>query len=402
MGAAGPRFLIVAGEASGDLHGAALVRQLRRDLPGATFAGLAGDNMKAEGVDSEFDSRDIAVVGFTAVPGVVPRAYKIFRRLIESARSNPPAAAILIDSPGFNLRLAGRLKKLGVPVIYYVSPQVWAWRPKRVVKIAARVDLMLVLFPFEASFYRQHEMPVVHVGHPLIDEVPELPQIWDQPRSEDELRLALLPGSRKVEVEALLPAMLDAAARLGRSRGAKARLFRAPTIERSWLERRIAKVGGAPNVELIESGRFAALADSHVGLCASGTATLELGLIGTPMLVVYKVGPLTERISRWLVHLEHFSLVNLVLGEGAVPELVQAEVEGSNLERRVLELVDDREALDRMRQSLARLRPALGERGASRRAAKAVIELIGSRNGRSGNSGDGKRSTARIDPGEIR
>ncbi len=379
-----PCLLIVAGEASGDQHGSGLVRELAAVMPETELFGLGGEGMKGLGVRSRFDSRDIAVMGFTEVAKVLPRGMRIFRSLLAEVQTLRPRAAVLIDAPGFNLRLAKRLKRLGVPVIYYVSPQVWAWRRGRVRGIARRVDLMLVLFPFEAEFYRDAQVPVIHVGHPLVDEVPELPQIWDrQPPDElpDELHLALLPGSREPEVRALLPAMLDAASILATRSATRVSLIQAPTVSRRLLDELVVRTAIPIPVEIVRRDRFAVIADSHVALCASGTATLEVGLLGTPMLVVYRLGRFTELLARRLVKVAHFSLVNLVLGGDVVPELVQGQVTGESLARRVCGLLEDRAAIERMRQGLSALRRALGDRGASRRAAAAVAEFLRLRRG---------------------
>jgi len=201
-----PELLVVAGEASGDLHGARLIAELRQRVPGLTTFGLGGDEMRAAGLEAVAHSSEISVVGITEVLKVLPRAREIFAGLLREVDRRRPALAVLVDFPDFNLRLAKELKTRNVEVVYYISPQVWAWRRGRVKKIARLVDRMLVLFPFEVDFYRGHGIQVVHVGHPLVDEVPVLPQGWDRGEPAGEpYRVALLPGSRTSEVEALLP-----------------------------------------------------------------------------------------------------------------------------------------------------------------------------------------------------
>src|SRR5690242_259773 len=211
MSPGGNELLVVAGEASGDLHGARLISELRLLVPDLEPFGLGGDEMRAAGLDALAHSSEISVVGITEVLKVLPRARQIFADLLRAVDRRRPRLAVLIDFPDFNLRLAKELEERGVEVVYYISPQVWAWRRGRVKSIAKVVDRMLVLFPFEVDFYREHEVDVVHVGHPLVDEVPVLPQVWDRGEPKGEpYRVAILPGSRVSEIEALLPVMLEA------------------------------------------------------------------------------------------------------------------------------------------------------------------------------------------------
>ncbi|HVS16724.1 MAG TPA: lipid-A-disaccharide synthase [Thermoanaerobaculia bacterium] len=368
--------LIVAGEASGDLHGSRLLHELRALRPDVRCFGMGGDLMVAEGLERLADSREISVIGLAEALRVVPRARRILGELTRAARARLPAVAVLIDSPDFNLPLAKRLHRAGVPVVYYVSPQLWAWREGRVRTVARCVDRMLVLFGFEVDFYRRHGVEVECVGHPLVDEVGAPAQAWDAAPPGDHLplRIALLPGSRRSEIASLLPTMLEAARLLGRSRPSTVRLILAPGLERAQLAPAVAAAG--VEVEWVAEKRHAAIADSHLALCASGTATLEVGLLGTPMLVVYRLHPWTYWLARRLVRVPHIALVNLVLGERAVPELVQREAEAPRLAAAAERLLADPGGVERMRAALRRLRPALGEDGASRRAALAVARFL--------------------------
>jgi lipid-A-disaccharide synthase len=367
-------LLVVAGEASGDLHGARLVSELRALVPDLTFFGLGGDELSAAGLDSVAHSAEISVVGITEVLRILKRARELFAALLAEVDRRRPVAAVLIDFPDFNLRLARELKKRGVPVVYYISPQVWAWRRGRVKTISQVVDRMLVLFPFEVDFYRRFGVDVVHVGHPLVDEVPQLASTWEKGEPAGPFRLALLPGSRVSEVEALLPVMLAAVRRLAHELPVEARLIRAPTIPQEMLEEEI-ELSGLP-VRIVAEDRFAAIADSHVALCASGTATLEVGLLGTPMVMLYRLGSWTWLLARFLVRLPYVSLVNLVLGRKVVPELLQGQ---ASAERIALEtehlLIDERER-EEMREALAEVRGRLGSGGASRRAAGEIADLL--------------------------
>jgi lipid-A-disaccharide synthase len=369
-------LLMVAGEASGDLHGARLLAELRREEPELSAFGLGGDEMVAAGLAAVAHSGEISVVGITEALSVLPRARRIFHRLLAEVDRRRPAAAVLIDSPEFNLRLARALKRRGLKVIYYISPQVWAWRRGRVRTIARRVDRMLVLFPFEEDFYRRRGVAVTMVGHPLVDEVPSLPQAWDTaPPDGGPYQVALLPGSRPSEVEALLPAMLAAVAEVSRRLPVAARIVRAPTVPAARVEAAVA-ASGLP-VEVVTGKRFEHLAACHLAFCASGTATLEVGLLGTPMIVLYRLRPWTYLLARLLVRLPRISLVNLVLGESAVPELLQGEVNPRRVAAEAVALLTDPARVAKMRAALGRLRPRLGEGGATRRAAAAVLEELG-------------------------
>lgn len=374
-----PELLMVAGEASGDLHGARLLTELRRLVPGVRAFGMGGEEMTAAGLDTVADSSEVSVVGITEALKVLPRARQIFRRLLDEAERRGTRTAVLIDFPEFNLRLARKLDRRGISVVYYVSPQVWAWRRGRVRSIARIVDEMLVLFHFEADFYREHGVEVVHVGHPLVDEVPELPQIWDQGPPEDEpYRVALLPGSRRSEVAALLPVMLQTVRRLAARLPIHARVIRAPSVPPGLLEEAVA-LEGVP-VRIVDGARdrrFRAVADSHLALCASGTATLETGLLGTPLVVVYRLAGWTYWLARVLVRSPHVALVNLVLGRRAVPELIQKDARPERVADEVERLLRDPERIAAMRRDLAELRGRLGEPGASLRAARAVARRLG-------------------------
>jgi lipid-A-disaccharide synthase len=367
-------LLVVAGEASGDLHGARLISELRRRVPGLAAFGLGGDEMRAAGLQSVAHSSEVAVVGITEVLKVLPRIREVFAELLHEVDRRRPAVAVLIDFPDFNLRLARQLKERGLEIVYYISPQVWAWRKGRVKTIARLVDRMLVLFPFEVDFYRGHGVDVIHVGHPLVDEVPLLPQVWDYGEQDGPFRVALLPGSRLSEVEALLPTLLAAVGRLAGRLPIAARIIRAPTVPRELLDEAV-ELSGLP-VAIVESDRFAAIADSHVALCASGTATLEVGLLGTPMVVVYRLASWTYLLARLLVRLPNVALVNLVLGRRVVPELIQGQANPERIAAEAARLLTDADARKTMRTALAEVRCRLGAGGASGRAAGEVAEML--------------------------
>lgn len=367
----GGDLLVVAGEASGDLHCARLVAELQLDMPGLRTFGLGGDELAAVGTELVARSAEISVVGITEVLRILPRAREIFRELLAEVDRRQTRAALLVDFPDFNLRLARALKRRGVKVLYYISPQVWAWRRGRVRLIRRLVDKMLVILPFEVEFYRRHGVAAVHVGHPLVDEVPQLTQSWEQePPPQGPYAIALLPGSRASEIAANLPVMLAAAAELGRRIDCRFQLIKAPSVEMAAIRQEVERAGVA--VEILQQDRFAAVAASHLAICASGTATLEVGLLGTPMVMVYRVSPWTYRLGRALVRLPHIALVNLVLEKRAVPELLQGEASATKIADSAAAILTDRDRIRRMRSDLGTLRARLGDSGASRRAAEQV------------------------------
>ncbi|MGH9381285.1 MAG: lipid-A-disaccharide synthase [Thermoanaerobaculia bacterium] len=372
---AGEPLLVVAGEASGDQRAARLLEYLMARRPQLAPFGMGGEQLREVGMETLFDASEISVVGIIEALRVLPRARRVFRRLVAEAATRGCRAALLVDSPDFNLRLARALHRRGLSVLYYVSPQVWAWRQGRVRLIREVVDRMLVLFPFEVDFYRRHGVEVVHAGHPLVDEVPRLPSAWNRPLAQGEpYTLALLPGSRESEVEALLPVLLAAVERLRRSLPVRARLIAAPSLDRATLERQVESAG--VRVEIVAAERYAAIADSHLALCASGTATLEVGLLETPMLVIYRLQPWTYRVARRLVRLPHIGLVNLVLGRGVAPELVQEAATPERIAAEAEALLTSPERVAAMRRALSELRSALGASGASERAAREVASFL--------------------------
>lgn len=375
---AGRDLLIVAGEASGDLHGARLLAELRRRVPGVRAFGLGGDELRAAGFEPVAHSSEIAVVGITEAARVLPRAWRILRELLAEVDRRGARTAVLIDSPDFNLRLAKQLHRRGVRVVYYISPQLWAWRKGRVKAVAKSVDRMLVVFDFEVDFYRRHGIEAVHVGHPLVDEVPRLEHVWDRDARPHSYKVAVLPGSRRSEVRVILPILLGSLREMARTVDLTARLIEAPTVPKAMFEELIAATPLPPEVKLerVTQDRFTAIAGSHVALCASGTATLEVGLLGTPLVIVHRIGPLSYLLGRMLVDVEHAGMVNLVLERRAVPELLQYDARPEKIAAAACGLLTDPEAVAATRAALGELRERLGTSGASRRAAAEVAALL--------------------------
>jgi lipid-A-disaccharide synthase len=373
------KIAVIAGEASGDLHAAKVVHELKSLDPSLTAFGIGGDLLAAEGVELLHHAREMAIVGLFNVLRHLRFFRRVFDELIARIERDRPDAVILVDYPEFNLRVARRCHQIGVRVLYYISPQVWAWRRGRVKKIARIVDHMLVIFPFEEEFYRKHGVPVTYVGHPLIDELHEAVDAAGAavptPRGGEArpLRVALLPGSRRHEVHSLLPPMLDAVAELKRDREVDAFVIQAPTIsERQLLDlMAAAKV----NVRIVPYDGGVSLSGADVALSSSGTATLEAAIVDTPVVVMYRLSAMTYLLARWLVKVPHFSLVNIVAGQSVVPELIQQDVNGVRIAREVRTLLEPSQNAH-LRASLAMVRARLGGRGASRRAAEEVFRML--------------------------
>ena len=437
------RVLLSAGEASGEMYGAELVAALRdaliqpensalRELHGSDVEcfGLGGERMREAGCDLVVHARDVAVVGLFEVLSHLPRIYGEFHRLLAEVDRRRPDVAVLIDFPDWNLRLAKQLQRRGIPVVYYVSPQLWAWRRGRIKLVQRYVSQMLVIFPFEREFYARHGVQVEFVGHPLSDLEPprisreEFAQRWGLDPARQWI--ALLPGSRRKELRMNLPAMLAAAARLGQE--FEFLLPVASTLERSWVEEQVSQLQvstfqgfnvsgmeehhqnqqqeqsqlphpsqhqarmGHPgsssqieslspvNVRLTEDARVSLL-HARVAVVASGTATVETALIGTPFVMVYRLGRLTWMLGRRLVKLPFYGMVNLIAGREVVPELIQERFTPEAVERHVRAMLEDGPARQQTLDALAEVRELLrgasaaGKEKPAQRAARAVLRV---------------------------
>lgn len=364
------KLAVIAGEASGDLHASEVVRELKKLDPSLTMFGIGGDLLEREGVQLMHHAREMGIVGLFNVLRHLPMFRRIFKELIARMMVEKPDVVFLVDYPEFNLRVAKRCKQLGIRVVYYISPQLWAWRTGRVRHIAKYVDRMMVIFPFEEEFYRAHAVPVTYVGHPLIE---QLEHVQKPPRNEDVLRLALLPGSRRMEVRSLLPPMLDAVRILRAERSVDAYIIQAPTIRHELLESIVEKSGVTVPILGHDGGEGVAAAD--VSLSSSGTATLESAVLGTPVVVMYRLSRATYALGKRLVRLPHFSLVNIIAGKEVVPELIQEDVNGARIAAEVRKLVAPG-TYERIRVELAAIREKLGAPGASRRAAEEIHKMV--------------------------
>lgn len=377
------RLLLSCGEPSGDLYAGALTRELRALLPHVTIAGLGGPAFAAAGGRLIEDYRGLAVTGVTEVVGTLSRLAATRRRLVDYARDTHTDALIVIDYSGFNLRLARSIKALGIPIIYYVSPQVWAWRSGRIKTIRATADRMLVIFPFEEAIYRDAGVPVEFVGHPLIDLVgraqPRAAFLTARHLDPAAPTVAVLPGSRANEVRRILPDLVSAA-RLIAERVPRVQFVigRAGNLPDALFEP--ARHAGVPMV-IVENETDAVLAAADVALTASGTATVQTALHDTPMVVVYRLSGLEYTVGRRFVKLDTFAMVNLIAGERIVPELIQDAFTPRAVADEAVSLLTDAARAASMRAGLAAVRARLGGPGASRRAAAAIANMIQSRKG---------------------
>lgn len=364
------KLAIVAGEASGDLHASEVVRELKKLDSALTTFGIGGDFLAREGMKLLHHAREMAIIGLFNVLRNIRFFKAVMRDLMDAIERERPDAVMLVDYPGFNMRAAKRIKALGIPVVYYISPQIWAWHQSRVRDIAKTVDRMIVIFPFEEDFYRKHHVPVTYVGHPLIEQVIGVKRAA---RREGVTRIALLPGSRKQEVKALLPAMLDSVEVLRRGGPIEPYIVQAPTIELAELEAFVKEKGA--NVPILPHDRGEGIAAADVALSSSGTATLECAILGTPVVVMYRLSRMTHWLGRRLVRVPHFSLVNIIAGKEVVPELLQHDVNGERIAAEARKLLEP-EYNRWVRDELATVRTKLGEPGASRRAAEAIVSAV--------------------------
>ena len=373
--------MISCGEPSGDLYAASLTREIQRVSPGSTVVGFGGGRLRSAGAHLIGDFAGLSVTGLVEVARLLPRTYALYRRMLAEARARKPDVFVAVDFPDFNFRLASAVRKLGVPVVYYISPQLWAWRPGRMKTMKRIADRVLVIFPFEAAIYEQAGVPAEWVGHPLLDDFPQAP---DRVRARAALGfgdapvVGLFPGSRANEVREILPG-LAAAASLIRNQLADAQfvIARAPHLEDALFT----SVAAYPRLQAsVVTGRAdEVLAAADVALVASGTITVQAALHECPMVVVYRLAPLTYRLGKPFVRVTTYAMANLVAGRRVVPELIQDAFTPEAVAAEALDILTNGVRASRMRTELREVRQALGGAGASARAARAVLEVAGSR-----------------------
>ena len=373
--------MIVAGEASGDIYGAHLVMAIKELDPCIEFFGLGGPEMERAGVRIMHQLSAMAVVGMTEIVPKIRYIFRVSRELKQSLKVTPPDLLILIDYPGFNLHLAKKAHSLGIPVLYYIPPQVWAWREGRVRKIAKRVDRVAVILPFEKEFYRKHGLKAEYVGHPLLDI--SLPK-----RDKEEIKksfninhnktpiLGLLPGSRDEEIGSLLPEMIGAAEIISQDYpNLYCILPLASTVKEDVVVPYIKTAKIEIKIERLDTKEILKIAD--LALIASGTATLEAAIMETPMVIAYKVSFLSYMLGRFLIKVSHIGLVNLVAGKAIVPELIQGKATALRLAEEAVAILKNETLKRDMKKSLKLVHEQLGQGGAAKKAAHIAGEMMG-------------------------
>ena len=372
------RVMLVVGEASGDLHAAHLVKSLYEREPTLEIFGVAGEGLKRAGIKVLFDVDRLTGMGFAELAGNLKTLWQAYRLLQKALREEKPDLLILVDFPEFNLRLARLAKKLRIPVLYYISPQVWAWRKRRTRKIARWVDRMAVVFPFEVPLYQNAGVQASFVGHPLLDVVhagePRERTLRQYGLEPSRQTIALLPGSRRREVAYHLPPMLEAADHLRRQLEVQFILVRASTVERRILEGILDQAGA--KVSIAEANTYNVLHACDLVWAASGTATLETALMLRPMIIVYRLSWLTYCLARLLVRVKHIGMVNIVAGETVAPELIQSDVTAERIVAESLAILKDPELQGRIVKKLAAVKEKLGSPGAADRVAGIALEMM--------------------------
>lgn len=370
--------LIIAGEKSGETYGAALVRELRRLEPSCLFFGIGGTQMAAAGVEILYPMERLAVVGIVEVLSQIPRIRRIFRRIQDEVKARRPDAAVLIDSPDFNLRLAKKLKKLGVPVVYYISPTIWAWRPGRIRTIKKNVRKMLLIFPFEKAIYDRASIPARFVGHPLLERIrvafgrEEFCRRYGL--DPQKKLLVVLPGSRETEIRFHLPILVRAMEKMRREWGAQFVIVQADHLDESLYRRYIPS--SPPDLTFIRQDAYEAMAAADLVLSACGTANLEAALVGTPLVAFYRLSVLTYLFGVRFVSLDNYSIVNILAGKRVIPELIQRKFSAENLFWQAKRVIDSGDVQADMKAHFREIKNSLGEEPASKNAAAELSDLL--------------------------
>ena len=374
-------LLIVAGENSGENYGASLVHEFKKIQPSLSFFGIGGKRMAEEGVQILFSTEELAVVGGIEILSELPRIKKIFNRITKEIKSRKPKAAVLIDSPDFNLRLAKKLKKINIPVLYYISPTVWAWRKGRLKTIKKTVDKMLLIFPFEEAIYREKGIEASYVGHPLKERVKislSKEEFFKKYELDSQKKLiTLLPGSRKSELKYHLPVLMRAVEQIKKDYKAQFVLVLAESLDKDFVLRSISP--SFEDFKILTKDGYEAMAFSDVVLSACGTANLEAALLEAPLISFYRISPLTYFLGVKLVKIKSYSIVNILAGKKIIPELIERRFTARNIFEEVKKIFEENDLRQEMKANFKRLKALLGEERASQNAARELEKLIQSK-----------------------
>ncbi len=368
-------ILIIAGEASGDQHGASLIKEIKDLNPGLKLIGIGGDKMIEQGLDALYHIKKMAFLGFTEIIRHLPFIKKVQRDLIISVKENDIKLAVLIDYPGFNLSIAKKLKNIGVRIVYYISPQIWAWRKGRINKIKKLVDKMIVIFPFEKEMYDKAQIECEYVGHPLVEQIFEYPfltkdELFDKfDLEKDKEILLIMPGSRKQEVRKIFPEIIRAANRLNSQYNLQSIIACAANIDEKMFY-------GTQNFKIIKGHTYDLLKHSKFGIIKSGTSTLEAGYFGLPAVIVYITGKITYIIGKSLIKIKNIALANIVAGDTIYDELIQDDVNEENIYDKCNKVLSSETVYDSIKSRLNIIKEKLPEKGASRKAAEAIVASI--------------------------
>ncbi|MDF2691356.1 MAG: lipid-A-disaccharide synthase [Gammaproteobacteria bacterium] len=381
------RILFIAGEASGDAHASEVAKALKQQQPGLELVGIGGQKMKEAGVDIIFDAAEIAVVGLVEVIKHYPALKRAWNKAVDQLKNHRPDLLILVDYPGFNLRLAKVAKKMGIKVLYYISPQIWAWHQSRIKKIKQTVDHMAVIFPFEVSFYSKADIPVTYVGSPLAESVIPIGKaaarslLFSAHSKPNDLSLlngpviGLLPGSRKSELSRLMPVLIETAKALkARYPHAQFLLPIASTLSSQDLHQYCHDL---KEVQIIQNNSHAAIEACDVVICSSGTVTLEAAILSTPMVLIYKTAPFTFWLAKRLIKIKHIGLCNILAGKTIVPELIQHDANLDNILSHACQILEDQTYREQMLKDLAWVRAQLGAQKTGTEVAALALQLLG-------------------------
>ncbi|MDF2530387.1 MAG: lipid-A-disaccharide synthase [Gammaproteobacteria bacterium] len=374
------RVLFIAGEASGDAHASEVAKALKQQQANIELVGIGGQKMREAGVEIIFDAAEIAVVGLVEVIKHYPALKRAWKKAVDQLKNHRPDLLILVDYPGFNLRLAKVAKQMGIKVLYYISPQIWAWHQSRINKIKQTVDHMAVIFPFEVSFYSKADIPVTYVGSPLAESVIPIGKEAARHKIIPSLLagegkiIGLLPGSRHSELSRLMPVLIDCAKSLqARYPQAQFLLPIASTLSNQHFE---PYLQANLNIHIIENNSHAAIEACDAIICSSGTVTLEAAILGTPMVLIYKTAPLTYWLAKKLIKIKHIGLCNILAGKTIVPELIQHDANVKNIVSHACQILEDKTYQEQMRKDLAWIRQQLGEQKTGKQVAELAFKLM--------------------------